>query len=116
MLCHVPAAYAQCALALDALLMYLRRLAAREQCRRAGGRGVDCEHTRWSCEEQREQVVPASYATLAACSASLAHALQELWRARVLGCSLFFAGSDPFTISTMSGLQESHTGSGSGAQ
>ena len=48
---------------------------------------------------------PASDATLAACSASLAHALQELWRARVWGCSLCLAGSDPFTISTMPGPQ-----------
>ena len=51
--------------------------------------------------------------TLAACSASLAHALQELWRARVWGCSLCLAGSDPFTISTMPG-QESHRGAAQG--
>jgi len=55
---------------------------------------------------QQEHVVPASDATLAACSASLAHALQELWRARVWGCSLCLAGSDPFTISIMSGPQK----------
>ena len=71
-----------------------------------GGRGIHCEHTRCSCEVQQEHVVPASDATLAACSASLAHALQELWRARVWGCSLCLAGSDPFTISIMSGPQK----------
>ena len=59
---------------------------------------------------QQEHVVPASDATLAACSASLAHALQELWRARVWGCSLCLAGSDPFTISTMPGPQENAHG------
>ena len=77
---------------------------------------TSCRIDRCSCEVQQEHVVPASDATLAACSASLAHALQELWRARVWGCSLCLAGSDPFTISTMPGPQESHTGSGSGAQ
>ena len=61
---------------------------------------------------QQEHVVLASDATLTACSASLAHALQELWRARVCRCSQCLAGSDPFTISTMPGPQESHTGIG----
>ncbi|EOD23613.1 hypothetical protein EMIHUDRAFT_239435 [Emiliania huxleyi CCMP1516] len=55
------------------------------------GRGIHCEHTWCSCE--------------------------ELWRARVWGCSLCLAGSDPFTIRVSSpGHKKSHTGSGSGAQ
>ena len=99
--------------------MDLCRLAARVESMRhaaGGGRGIHCELTWCSCEVQQEHVVPASDATLTACSASLAHALQELWRARVWGCSLCLAGSDPFTISTMPGPHESHTGSGSGTQ
>ena len=89
--------------------MDLRRLA--RSCTRAMPQAVAVayalrEHTRCSCEVQQEHVVPASDATLAACSASLAHALQELWRARVWGCSLYLAGSDPFTISIMSGPQK----------
>ena len=81
-----------------------------------GGRGVDCEHTRWSCEEhESSSFLPLpSDVTLAACSASLAHALQEPWRARVWESSLCLACSDPFTIKTMPGPQKSHTGSGSG--
>ena len=78
---------------------------------------TSCRIDRCSCEVQQESFLPLMpLSRLVARHSRMHHALQELWRARVWGCSLCLAGSEPFTISTMPGPQESHTGSGSGAQ